>query len=142
MESELKKETEQERRKRLDDSFNELKNDLRQKIESEKNRSKMIVLELIDDIIEEYIDFVKNDSCNIFETQRIFDTKYDANGNQILLKPFHSIDAPILFDMFENAFTERHIRLGITKEWYASPKTAKATYVKVTFTFPALKNML
>lgn len=123
----------------LDDSFAKLKNELKQQIESGKTKTEMIILELVNDAIEEYLNHSKNNPFNDFRTTRRFDVNIkETEDSEILLKP----DFWVNFTTFRSVLSAILKKKQFLKEMEVKLDEVAEKTADIIFSFPALKNML
>lgn len=106
---EVKVETEQERQKRLDDTFKELKLESKRQYEIQQNEIDTITSKLVNYILEEYMSFLKNNLLEAFESTRCFET----SNNKIVLKPGLCIDANSLEFTLARKFLNRDYNVRV-----------------------------
>ena len=108
---EVRNETEQERQKRLDDSFNELKVESKRQYEIWQNEIDTVASKLVNDILEEYINFLKDNLLEDFESSRCF----EPSNNKVVLKPGLCIDATSLKLILTRKFLDRDYSVRVTE---------------------------
>lgn len=134
------------RKELLDESFTKLKNELKLQREAEKDKIEMIILELANDVIEEYLKFLQISPESAFKTLRRFDVKINNKYLEILLKPDFWVRLKIFRIMLKTIFIERHfdnvkINSDVNVEKTIDDIIVKKT-VDFTFSFPTLEQML
>ena len=148
MQAEIKEdrnETEQERQKRLDDSFNELKTRLEQRKANDKLKHKIGIeshaLKIVNDVIEEYVNFLENkDNSRLsFATIKNF-SKVRQNPNipfgfgwDVILGEHH-IPINNFHDTLKSLFVDRgYTDINII---YTNPELSTSATVPFAFQFP------